>query len=586
MNMSIQRFMSDEERKLAQSLSELARCNPFLPERIACERRVLGEGFGRSEPRVEQDARPRESERREDRATRQLSRDDVEGAPSRGDARRLGDEAQIYQELVFYLLYDRFEAELEDAITSPVVDFYGDFRTRARDYLSRLPTFDTSIGNELPHWFAFLFQVRRASHHIFDFIVGSSLPAARLRGAAWQSIFTHDLRRYRRTLFGKMADAATLITGPSGTGKELVAQAIGLSRYIPFQPNRKRFEIDSGQAFFPLNLSALAPTLVESELFGHRRGAFTGALSDRKGWLAVCPALGTVFLDEIGDLDPALQVKLLRVLQTRSFQPLGVTSSETFRGKIVAATNRDLATEMREGRFREDLYYRLCSDLITTPSLQDQLRDAPDDLNDLVLFIARRVVGEDEADVVAEEVTRMDHTSSRSRLRLARQRPGARTVRPQHRRPQRVSSDELRRFRNIVRPSTSTPRPSPPKSSSRITVPPCTSEPAATSTRLANSIWIGGRLRVRLRLSRNANQGRDTGVGKQRRRAVYGIQHTAYGKCLESATSIQQGVASRLTRRLRHRSHLGPAGLARCENGLRSALLEAGAIRRGENEKS
>ena len=249
---------------------------------------------------------------------------------------------------MFYLLYDRFEARLESAMTAPEVEFYDDFLEQARFYVSLLPQrIADDVDAELPHWFAFLFQVRRASHHIFDFIVGSSLPAARLRGAAWQSIFTHDLRRYRRLLFGKMSDIATLVTGESGTGKELVAQAIALSGYIPFQQKRKQFEIDLGQAFFPLNLSALAPTLVESELFGHRRGAFTSALSDRKGFLAVCPALGTVFLDEIGDLDPAIQVKLLRVLQTRTFQPLGETKSQSFEGKIVAATNRDLATEMR-----------------------------------------------------------------------------------------------------------------------------------------------------------------------------------------------------------------------------------------------
>jgi transcriptional regulator with AAA-type ATPase domain len=404
MIMPTRTFMSAKERQLATDLSELARCNPFLPERIARERNVLGPSFeevssvwsktlDRENPNVVKIAARAES------LARTLKQRLQKGSrPTR-------DDVQVYQEVVFYLLYDRFEAKLENAMTAAEIDFYSDFAAQARAYLSPLPgTLAGNVSAELPHWFAFLFQVRRASHHIFDFIVGTSLPAARLRAAAWQSIFTHDLRRYRRSLFGKMADVATLITGPSGTGKELVAQAIGLSGYIPFQPNRKRFAIDLGEAFFPLNLSALAPTLVESELFGHRRGAFTGALFDRKGWLAVCPSLGTVFLDEIGDLDPALQVKLLRVLQTRSFQPLGATRNETFEGKIVAATNRDLAAEMRAGRFRDDLYYRLCSDLITTPSLKDQLRDAPDDLEDLVLFIARRVVGMDEADTVATEV--------------------------------------------------------------------------------------------------------------------------------------------------------------------------------------
>jgi DNA-binding NtrC family response regulator len=111
-----------------------------------------------------------------------------------------------------------------------------------------------------------------------------------------------------------------------------------------------------------------------------------------------------VFLDEIGDLDPAIQVKLLRVLQTREFQSLGDTKTQRFEGKIVAATHRDLAAEMGAGRFREDLYYRLCSDLITTPSLREQLQDASHDLEELVRFIARRIVGPEESDAVTAEV--------------------------------------------------------------------------------------------------------------------------------------------------------------------------------------
>src|SRR5439155_20966969 len=125
---------------------------------------------------------------------------------------------------------------------------------------------------------------------------------------------------------------------------------------------------------YALNPSALSPTLIESERCGHRRSAFTGAVQDRAGWLEVCRPLGTVFLDEIGELDPALQVKLLRVLQTRTFQRIGDTRDRRFNGKIIAATNRDLAAEMAVGRFRKDLYYRLCSDIIVTPSLEEQLR--------------------------------------------------------------------------------------------------------------------------------------------------------------------------------------------------------------------
>ncbi|MEE9179870.1 MAG: sigma 54-interacting transcriptional regulator, partial [Vicinamibacteria bacterium] len=247
-------------------------------------------------------------------------------------------------------------------------------------------------------------QIRRAFHHTFNHIVGASHPAARLRAAVWQSIFTHDFRRYRRALFSRMGDVTTLVTGPSGTGKELVARAIGLSRYLPFDPSSGGFASDTADAFLPLNLSALSPTLIESELFGHRKGAFTGALQDRSGWLEVCPPLGTVFLDEIGELDGSIQVKLLRVLQTREFQRLGETTSRKFHGKIIAATNRDLAQDMKAGRFREDLYYRLCSDLIVTPSLREQLADSPEELTNLVLFIAQRIAGPEEAEALAGEV--------------------------------------------------------------------------------------------------------------------------------------------------------------------------------------
>src|SRR5262249_34835056 len=149
-------------------------------------------------------------------------------------------------------------------------------------------------------------------------------------------------------------------------------------------------------------------TLIESELFGHVAGAFTGAVSERWGKLdeEVCDEYGTVFLDEIGELDAGIQVKLLRVLQDRRFQRLGENEDRKFVGKIVAATNRDLPAEMRAGRFREDFYYRLCADRIETPSLLDQLEETPDDLYHLLFFVARKAIGDEEAEPLALEVQR------------------------------------------------------------------------------------------------------------------------------------------------------------------------------------
>jgi transcriptional regulator with PAS, ATPase and Fis domain len=182
-----------------------------------------------------------------------------------------------------------------------------------------------------------------------------------------------------------------VVLGETGTGKELVARAI------------HALSARAHGGFVAQNCGATPDTLIESELFGHSRGAFTGAVADRAGWLEVCPPLGTVFLDEIGDLDPEIQVKLLRVLQARTFQRLGDTQDRVFPGKIIAATNRDLAAQMQAGRFRPDFYYRLCSDLIVTPSLHEQLREDPGELRALLLFLARRIVT-DEAEDLAKEV--------------------------------------------------------------------------------------------------------------------------------------------------------------------------------------
>jgi transcriptional regulator with PAS, ATPase and Fis domain len=256
----------------------------------------------------------------------------------------------------------------------------------------------------LPHVFAGFFQIRRAFANVFHFILGVSQPAVRLRAAVWESIFTHDMRRYRALLYHRMADFTTLVTGPSGTGKELVARAIGLSRYIPFDEASGKFTEDFSGSFHAVNLAALSPTLIESELFGHQRGAFTGALADRPGWLEVCPELGTVFLDEIGEVDAGIQVKLLRVLQSRLFSRLGDTGVRHFRGKIIAATNRNLAEEMRHGRFRQDFYYRLCSDVIEAPSLQARISDSPEELIHLVGHLAQRVTGGDASELAAEVV--------------------------------------------------------------------------------------------------------------------------------------------------------------------------------------
>jgi transcriptional regulator with GAF, ATPase, and Fis domain len=173
------------------------------------------------------------------------------------------------------------------------------------------------------------------------------------------------------------ARVPVLIHGESGTGKELVAAA------IHNEGNR------APQLFVPVNCGALPEGLLESELFGHVRGAFTGATRDKKGRFELADG-GTIFLDEIGDISMAMQVKLLRVLQEGTFERVGDTKTLKTDVRVISATHKDLKEEIRAGRFREDLYYRLCVVPIDLPPLRDRVGDIPL----LVEYVLRRVLEE------------------------------------------------------------------------------------------------------------------------------------------------------------------------------------------------
>jgi DNA-binding NtrC family response regulator len=158
--------------------------------------------------------------------------------------------------------------------------------------------------------------------------------------------------------------ATVLIRGETGTGKEVVAHAI--HQHSAF----------SGEPFIAVNCTALTDTLLESELFGHTKGSFTGAISARKGYFELAGE-GTIFLDEIGDTSPDFQTKLLRVLQERSFYPVGGEEPKTTQARVIAATHQPVEQLIKEGRFREDLYFRLRVVEIVVPPLRDRPGDIP-----------------------------------------------------------------------------------------------------------------------------------------------------------------------------------------------------------------
>jgi DNA-binding NtrC family response regulator len=189
-----------------------------------------------------------------------------------------------------------------------------------------------------------------------------------------------------RALIGRLADSAApvLVVGESGTGKELVARGLHLRGARARRP------------FVTVNCAAIAETLIDNELFGHERGAFTGALTAHKGLFEAAHG-GVLFLDEIGDVPAQTQVRLLRALQDGDIRPVGSTSSRTVDVRVVAATNVDLGRAMDEGRFRRDLYFRLATFLLPLPPLRDR--------GDDVLLLARRLLQRAAARTRAAEKT-------------------------------------------------------------------------------------------------------------------------------------------------------------------------------------
>ncbi len=408
-----QKIFTRDQWPLAQKLAEIVYCNPFEESRWDLERECLGKEYQERSRYVG----PGEAEELLAPNLKRLlglALSLMEPARAKlAKAKEVGEAERVtYENLVHFVVYHEFMEKYDKLIESSLagkpqpggVSFFYEYRDRQRYFLSVHAATRFSPEQE-GLYFALYFQLRRAWLNIYRYLVGGSEAISALRGRIWSSCFTHDMRRYQRSLYSRMSDIVTLITGPSGTGKELVARAVGMSRFVPYDLKNGKFAVDFGAAFYPLNLSALSPTLIESELFGHRKGAFTGALQDREGYFEECGSYGTVFLDEIGETDSSIQVKLLRVLQTRQFQRLGDTSLRPFVGKVMAATNRDLPDEIAGGNFREDFYFRLCADRIRTPGLREVLEGKGGELEVLVRHIAFKVAGPQDGESLAEEAT-------------------------------------------------------------------------------------------------------------------------------------------------------------------------------------
>jgi DNA-binding NtrC family response regulator len=313
------------------------------------------------------------------------------------------EELAIYQGAVLYSLWDIYGPLLQRLIDDDAVDvsFYDDFAARCRTYLAH----PGLTAPEPPHLLALLYQARRAWYFARTKILGASPSAAASRAAIWAASMGSDIETYAASLYARMDGIPVLITGETGTGKDLAAACVGCSRYIPFDPVARRFAMKFGADYHVRNLCEVTRDLVESALFGHKKGSFTGAATDATGCFALPGKHGALFLDEAGEMPEHVQVKLLRPLQNREYLPIGETRPRPILGRLLFATNRDLDAMCDEGTFRADLHERMNGVGIHMPALRRMVAEAPGEMRSYVgAFVADKVAGAPRVETWTERV--------------------------------------------------------------------------------------------------------------------------------------------------------------------------------------
>lgn len=375
------------QREFLASLASVVFGNPFTPERAALIRRLVPAAPGNLASDREALARV---------VAPKLRSFVAAGMDGFGD-----EDRALLEPAFLYVTYHRFVPQIDAHIERQAVRLGEPLRVDFGDEVMGEIVRSGLTEERAARFLGFFFQLRRTFYFIGQSLAGESTPMERLRRALWNNIFTHDMRAYERSLWNRMEDFSTLLLGETGTGKGSAAAAIGRSEFIPYLPSERRFAANFAQTFISINLSQFAEMLVESELFGHRKGAFTGAIDHHQGVFERCSAHGALFLDEIGEAPIPVQIKLLQVLQERTFTPVGGHEKRRFEGRVIAATNRALPELRRGGRFRDDFYYRLCSDVIHVPTLRERIAASPSELAELVGVVVRRTTRAESRELTA-----------------------------------------------------------------------------------------------------------------------------------------------------------------------------------------
>jgi DNA-binding NtrC family response regulator len=380
--------LSPSARDFFALVSDAAFTNPFSEERARLDRRIVGAPKGEGRAATIDRLIGMVHDKLRALEPIYLGRH----AP---EDRALLEQAILFD--VFHRYNDPFDALIQEQLAKGAKSARVSFGREAIAEMVRVG-FEPAAARR---YFALFYQLRRAFYFIERSLPGSSASMRRLRERLWANVFTHDARLYARVLWRRMEDFSTFFLGETGTGKGAAAAAIGRSGWIPYDEKSESFGESFVQCFLSINLSQFPDTLIESELFGHRKGAFTGAIDGHDGIFTRCSPHGAIFLDEIGEIGVPAQIKLLRVLQDRTFSPVGGHETLRFSGRVIAATNRSLDAMRERGQLRDDFFYRLCSDVIEMPSLAARLREDPAELDALLGVIVGRILGEESPETAA-----------------------------------------------------------------------------------------------------------------------------------------------------------------------------------------
>ena len=306
----------------------------------------------------------------------------------------LGEDRDLVRFALLHDSYYRCFTLFDDLILKQINEDISDHPVSfAQETLLLMRSRGFSVDDSL-RYFSFFYQLRRAWYFINHRLIGQSKSMETLRSHLWRSLFTSFPDLYEKVMWNRMEDFSTFLVGETGTGKGTAATAIGRSGFIPFNENKGNFNESFTNNFIEINLSQFSESIIESELFGHKKGAFTGAVENHKGIFALCSPHGAIFLDEIGDVSVPIQIKLLKVLEERSFSAVGGHNKLHFNGRIVTATNKSLIELQKQKTFREDFYYRLCSNVINVPTLRQQIFEDSSTLEALLAHTIQRIAGE------------------------------------------------------------------------------------------------------------------------------------------------------------------------------------------------